>query len=145
MRSPKCIPPSPESKQKDHRTEKWMLQFPGLLGLPLVNTPILLHWGAAKIAHEGRGQGHMGVGRGRDKIPTPSARRGGEDPQPHPVPRDSEGCRTEQRLRGRVIHIYVHSLYFSRCATLTHRGISITQSSKKIIKHLLTKQQHPRY
>jgi len=37
----------------------------------------------------------MGVGRGSDKIPTPGARRGGEDPQPHPVPRDSEGCRTE--------------------------------------------------
>lgn len=46
--------------------------------------------------------------RGRDKIPTSRARRGREDPQPHPVPRDSEGCRTEAEAQ-RKGHLHLSS------------------------------------
>ena len=137
--------PLPRKQTKRPQNRKMDVTISGPAGSPSSQHAYSFALGSSQDSTRGTMTGHMGVGRGRDKIPTPSARRGGEDPQPHPVPRDSEGCRTEQRLRGRVIHIYVHSLYFSRCATLTHRGISITQSSKKIIKHLLTKQQHPRY
>ena len=90
MRSPKCIfPHRKQTKRPQNRKMDVRISRP--VGSPSSQHAYSFEPGSRQDSTQGIMTGAHGSGqRGRDKIPTSHARRGREDPQPHPAPRDSD-------------------------------------------------------